>query len=90
MSWITNLAGKAESLLEQVDGAAKTALKNNETQDPVQGHASFGNKEPETVQNLAPKVHQGNIPRTASEGSLHAGKILKCRYDENVVWNFQC
>ena len=71
MSWFTDLAGKAESLLEKVDSAAATALHTEHTD----------NGSDIVIQDLKPSqpvvksefVHfnnKANIPRVASEGSI--------------------
>ncbi|XP_020915146.1 golgin subfamily A member 5 [Exaiptasia diaphana] len=65
MSWLSDLAGKAESLLEKVDNTAATALQRDEKaeqkdvntrEEPEQSHDEIG--------------YEPRISRTASEGSL--------------------
>lgn len=81
MSWFTELAGKAESLLEKVDTAAASALtKEQVNQEPV----GFIAAEPTTV-NAEPTQRLTPVPfnnqgvdssRTSSESSVLGGKDL--------------
>lgn len=79
MSWFTELAGKAESLLEKVDTAAASALtKEQVNQEPV-GFIAAGpttvNSEPTQRITAVPFNNQGvDSLRTSSESSLLGGK----------------
>ena len=69
MSWISNLAGRAESLLEQVDGVAATALKTNQGQaNPSSSEAEPGYSRPPSSSS------QGNIPRVSSASDIPGKK----------------
>ena len=80
MSWFTDLAGKAESLLEKVDTAAASALTKDQANDENFGTLNRGvpvaavptSTRAGTHQSTtsAPYSNQGNIPRTTSESSV--------------------
>lgn len=77
MSWFTELAGKAESLLEKVDTVAATALtKEQGNLEPVGLNRGVTTAVPAaapiTVQRTTsvPYSSPGDIPRTASESSV--------------------
>ena len=79
MSWFTELAGKAESLLEKVDTAAASALtKEQGNQEPV-GFITAGpttvNPEPSQRITPVPFNNQGvDSSRTSNESSVLGGK----------------
>jgi len=67
MSWFTDLAGRAELLLEKVDNTAANVLQNEDKVDPRTIYPE------ENVQETVQDIHVGYEPRlsrTASEGSL--------------------
>ena len=82
MSWFSELAGKAESLLEKVDNVAATALTKEEG-----GHEPFGldrdvsatvptpTPTPASTARTTsvPYSSQGDIPRTTTETSVLGG-----------------
>lgn len=79
MSWFTELAGKAESLLEKVDTAAASALtKEQVNQEPVgfiAARPTTVNSEPTQRITAVPFNNQGvDSLRTPSESSLSGGK----------------
>lgn len=82
MSWITNLAGKAESLLEKVDKTAQSALQKDGLPGQIPDDSSNGtiatqsshNSAPPPAASIAPEPLTGNIQRSASLGTLIPGK----------------
>lgn len=86
MSWFTDLAGKAESLLEKVDTAAASALTKDQANDENFGTLNRGvtvaavptSTRAGTHQSTtsAPYSNQGNIPRTTSESSVLGGPTV--------------
>ena len=79
MSWFTELAGKAESLLEKVDTAAASALTkeqvNQETVGFIAAEPITVNPEPTQRLTPVPFNNQGaDSSRTSSESSVLGGK----------------
>lgn len=78
MSWFTELAGKAESLLEKVDNVAATALTKEQADIQNVGLNSSGTTPlpsvtPASTQrtsSVPPSGQQGNITRSASDTSV--------------------
>ena len=80
MSWFTELAGKAESLLEKVDTAAATALtKEQANQEPVGLIAGGPSANPASASRTAPAPFNNqevDILRAPSESSVLGGKYF--------------
>ena len=79
MSWFTELAGKAESLLEKVDTAAASALTKEQANQEAVGFIAAGpttvNSEPTQRITPVPFINQGvDSSRTPSESSVLGGK----------------
>ena len=79
MSWFTELAGKAESLLEKVDTAAASALTKEQVNQEPGGFTAAGpatvNSEPTQRITPVPFNNQGvDSSRTSSESSVLGGK----------------
>lgn len=78
MSWFTELAGKAESLLEKVDNVAATALTKEQVEIQNAGLNSSGTTAlpsvtPASTQITSSVPHngqQGSIARSASDTSV--------------------
>ena len=76
MSWFTELAGKAESLLEKVDNVAATALTKEQGSLEPGGHnrgvpaAVPTVSAPSTERTSVLFSSQGDIPRVPSESSI--------------------
>lgn len=78
MSWFTELAGKAESLLEKVDTVAASALTKEQSNNEGMGSFSRGTttsvvSDPSpavTQKTAAPYSSHPDIPRTSSENSV--------------------
>ena len=78
MSWFTELAGKAESLLERVDNVAATALTKEQGSIEHVGLISSGVVDSPSVTAASAQGtasvplsnQQGNIPRSASDTSV--------------------
>ena len=78
MSWFTELAGKAESLLEKVDNVAATALTKEQADIQNVGLNSSGTTAlpsvtPASTQrtsSVLPSGQQGSITRSASDTSV--------------------
>ena len=78
MSWFTELAGKAESLLEKVDNVAATALTKEQVDIQNAGLNSSGTTAlpsvtPASTQitsSVPPNGQQGSIARSASDTSV--------------------
>lgn len=90
MSWFTELAGKAESLLEKVDTAAATALtKEQANQEAIGLISAVPTVNPASTQRTAPvplNNQEVDISRAPSESSVLGGKdFLACYYKNNVL-----
>ena len=84
MSWFSELAGKAESLLEKVDTVAATALTKDQASHepfgPDRGVSAAVPTPPPTsspITTSVPYSSQGDIPRTGTERSV-LGRCLSC------------
>ena len=86
MSWISDLAGKAESLLERVDKTAHTALQKDGQSNEISGDSSSAavlelgsdvTAAPPATR-AAPELPAavGNMQRSASAGTLMPGTVL--------------
>lgn len=78
MSWFTELAGKAESLLEKVDTVAASALTKEQSNNEGMGSFSRGttslvvsDPSPAVTQKTAASYgNHADIPRAGSENSV--------------------
>lgn len=97
MSWFSELAGKAESLLEKVDTVAATALtKDQASHEPFgfdRGVSEAVPTPPPTstpITTSVPYSSQGDIPRTGTERSvlgrcLSRGILTKQEVESQVL-----
>lgn len=70
MSWFTDLAGKAESLLEKVDNTAANVLQVDEKKVQSDSRTESSDQLGSDVGLHPAEFGESRITRTASEGSL--------------------
>lgn len=68
MSWFTDLAGKAELLLEKVDNTAANVLQTDDKVDPRDVYP--GQEPQQIVEDVGSAGYEPRLSRTASEGTL--------------------